>query len=110
MKRIGIFTSGGDAPGMNACIRAAVRTAVYKGIEIYGIRRGDHGMLKGDIIKMDARSVRSTTPNGGTSLRWARSKELIAKEGRQEACDQLQAFGMEGLVAIGGAGTFTGAN
>lgn len=110
MKRIGIFTSGGDSPGMNACIRAAVRTAVYKGIEIYGIRRGYNGMIKGDIYKMESHSVSNIIQKGGTILRSARSKDFMTKEGRQEAYNQLQKFGIEGLVAIGGDGTFTGAN
>ncbi|RAU82558.1 6-phosphofructokinase [Pontibacter arcticus] len=110
MKRIGIFTSGGDSPGMNACIRAAVRTAVYKGIEIYGIRRGYNGMIKGDIYKMESHSVSNIIQKGGTILRSARSKDFMTKEGRQEAYNQLQKFGIEGLVAIGGDGTFAGAN
>jgi 6-phosphofructokinase 1 len=110
MKRIGVFTSGGDAPGMNACIRAIVRAAVYNDIEVYGIRRGYNGMIKGDIFKMESLTVSNIIQKGGTILKSARSKEFMTKEGRQAAYDQLKAFGIEGLVAIGGDGTFTGAN
>ena len=110
MKKIGVFTSGGDAPGMNACIRAIVRTAVYHGIEVYGIRRGYNGMIKGEISKLESYSVSNIIQKGGTILRSARSKDFATKEGRRIAYDQLQKLGIEGLVAIGGDGTFTGAN
>lgn len=110
MKKIGVFTSGGDAPGMNACIRAIVRTAVYHGIEVYGIRRGYNGMIKGEISKLESYSVSNIIQKGGTILRSARSKDFTTKEGRKTAYDQLQKLGIEGLVAIGGDGTFTGAN
>ncbi|MFD3003117.1 6-phosphofructokinase [Pontibacter toksunensis] len=110
MKKIGVFTSGGDAPGMNACIRAIVRTAVYHGIEVYGIRRGYNGMIKGEISRLESYSVSNIIQKGGTILRSARSKDFMTKEGRQKAYDQLQECGIEGLVAIGGDGTFTGAN
>ena len=110
MKKIGVFTSGGDAPGMNACIRAIVRTAVYHGIEVYGIRRGYNGMIKGEISKLESYSVSNIIQKGGTILRSARSKDFMTKEGRQKAYEQLQSCGIEGLVAIGGDGTFTGAN
>ncbi|MCJ8164660.1 6-phosphofructokinase [Pontibacter sp. E15-1] len=110
MKKIGVFTSGGDAPGMNACIRAIVRTAVYHGIEVYGIRRGYNGMIKGEISKLESYSVSNIIQKGGTILRSARSKEFMTKEGRKAAYDQLKNLGIEGLVAIGGDGTFTGAN
>ncbi|TXK49642.1 6-phosphofructokinase [Pontibacter qinzhouensis] len=109
MKRIGVFTSGGDAPGMNACIRAVVRAAVYKGIEVYGIRRGYNGMIRGEIFKMESSSVSNIVQRGGTILKSARSKEFMTREGRQKAFEQLQNFGIEGLVAIGGNGSFTGA-
>ncbi|TXK26899.1 6-phosphofructokinase [Pontibacter qinzhouensis] len=109
MKRIGVYTSGGDAPGMNACVRAAVRAAVYYGLEVYGIKRGYNGMINGEIFKMDSSSVSNIIQKGGTILKSARSKEFMTKEGRQRAYDQLQQFGIEGLVAIGGNGTFTGA-
>ncbi|MFT2011475.1 6-phosphofructokinase [Pontibacter sp. 13R65] len=109
MKRIGVYTSGGDAPGMNACVRAVVRAAVYYGLEVYGIRRGYNGMINGEIFKMDSSSVSNIIQKGGTILKSARSKEFMTKEGRQKAYDQLQQYGIEGLVAIGGNGTFTGA-
>lgn len=109
MKRIAVFTSGGDAPGMNACIRAVVRTAVYHGIEVYGIMRGYSGMIKGEFVKLDSASVSNTIQKGGTILKSARSQKFMTKEGRQQAFDQLVNHGIDGLVAIGGNGTFTGA-
>jgi 6-phosphofructokinase 1 len=109
MKRIAVFTSGGDAPGMNACIRAVVRGAVYHGIEVFGVRRGYNGMINGDIFQMTSHSVSNIVQRGGTILKSARSKEFMTPEGRKKAYDQLQKFGIEGLVAIGGNGTFTGA-
>jgi len=109
IKKIAVFTSGGDAPGMNACIRAVVRSAIYYGIEVYGIRRGYNGMIAGDIYQMTSHSVSNIIQRGGTILKSARSKEFMTKEGRQKAYEQIQKFGIEGLVAIGGNGTFTGA-
>ncbi|WP_221390302.1 6-phosphofructokinase [Dyadobacter sp. NIV53] len=109
MKRIGVFTSGGDAPGMNACVRAVVRGAVYHGIEVFGIRRGYSGMIAGDLYKMESYSVSNIIQRGGTILKSARSKEFMTPEGRKKAYDNLQEHGIEGLVAIGGNGTFTGA-
>ncbi|MCF0059041.1 6-phosphofructokinase [Dyadobacter sp. CY356] len=109
MKRIGVFTSGGDAPGMNACIRAVVRGAVYHGIEVFGIRRGYSGMIAGDVYKMESHSVSNIVQRGGTILKSARSKEFMTPEGRKKAYDQLTAHGIEGMIAIGGNGTFTGA-
>lgn len=109
MKRIAVFTSGGDSPGMNACIRAVVRTAVYHGIEVYGIMRGFKGMIKGEIVKLDSASVSNTVQKGGTLLKSARSQTFMTKEGRQQAFDQLSNHKIDGLVAIGGNGTFTGA-
>ncbi|TDE12894.1 6-phosphofructokinase [Dyadobacter psychrotolerans] len=109
MKRIGVFTSGGDAPGMNACIRAVVRGAVYHGIEVYGIRRGYNGMIAGDVYKMESHSVSNIVQRGGTILKSARSKEFMTPEGRKKAYENLTELGIEGLVAIGGNGTFTGA-
>ncbi len=109
MKKIAVFTSGGDAPGMNACIRAVVRGAVYHGVEIYGIRRGYNGMIAGDIFQMSSHSVSNIIQRGGTILKSARSKEFTTPEGRQLAYDQLKKHGIEGLIAIGGNGTFTGA-
>ncbi|GAB4054479.1 6-phosphofructokinase [Spirosoma litoris] len=109
MKRIAVFTSGGDAPGMNACIRAVVRGAVYHGIEVFGIRRGYSGMINGDIFQMSSHSVSNIVQRGGTILKSARSKEFMTPEGRAKAFEQLKKFDIEGLVAIGGNGTFTGA-
>ncbi|QRR02070.1 6-phosphofructokinase [Dyadobacter sandarakinus] len=109
MKRIGVFTSGGDAPGMNACIRAVVRGAVYHGVEVFGIRRGYSGMIAGDVYKMESHSVSNIVQRGGTILKSARSKEFMTPEGRKKAYDNLIDLGIEGLVAIGGNGTFTGA-
>ncbi|GAB2767651.1 6-phosphofructokinase [Rhabdobacter roseus] len=94
---------------MNACIRAVVRGAVYHGIEVFGIRKGYNGMIAGDIFQMSSHSVSNIVQRGGTILKSARSKEFMTAEGRQKAYDQLQAHGIEGLVAIGGNGTFTGA-
>ncbi|ADB40259.1 6-phosphofructokinase [Spirosoma linguale] len=109
MKRVAVFTSGGDAPGMNACIRAVVRGAVYHGIEVFGIRRGYSGMINGDIFQMTSHSVSNIVQRGGTILKSARSKEFMTPEGRAKAYEQLKKFDIEGLVAIGGNGTFTGA-
>lgn len=109
MKKIAVFTSGGDAPGMNACIRAVVRGAIYHGVEVYGIKRGYNGMISGDIEMMNSKSVSNIVQRGGTILKSARSKEFMTAEGRKKAYDQLQKYGIEGLVAIGGNGTFTGA-
>lgn len=110
MKRIGVFTSGGDAPGMNACIRAVVRTALYYKMEVYGINRGYSGMIKGDIFKMESRNVSSIIQLGGTILQSARSETFRTKPGRRKAFNQLKKLGIEGLVAIGGDGTFSGAS
>jgi len=109
MKRIAVFTSGGDSPGMNACIRAVVRTAVYHGIEVYGIMRGYSGMIKGEFVRLDSASVANTIQKGGTILKSARSQKFLTKEGREQAYNQLVNNGIEGLIAIGGNGTFTGA-
>ncbi len=109
MKRIAVFTSGGDAPGMNACIRAVVRGGLHYGLEVFGIIRGYNGMIKGDIIPLNSQSVSNIIQRGGTILKSARSKEFMTPEGRKKAYDQLKAHGIEGLVAIGGNGTFTGA-
>ncbi len=108
MKKIGVMTSGGDAPGMNAAIRAVVRACEYYNIECVGIYRGYQGMIEGEFEKMDARSVRNIINRGGTILKSARSKEFMTKEGRAKAYDNLIKEGIEGLVLIGGDGTFTG--
>ena len=109
MKRIGVYTSGGDAPGMNACIRAVVRGALYHGVEIYGIRYGYDGMIRGDIKELSSHSVSNIIQKGGTILKSARSEEFRTKEGRQKAYDNLQEHQIEGLICIGGDGSFTGA-
>jgi 6-phosphofructokinase 1 len=109
MNRIAVFTSGGDAPGMNACIRAVVRSAIYYGVEVYGIKRGYDGMINGSIYPMNSHSVSNIVQKGGTILKSARSKEFMTIEGRKKAYQQLRNFDIEGLVAIGGNGTFTGA-
>jgi 6-phosphofructokinase 1 len=109
IRKIGILTSGGDSPGMNAAIRAVVRTAMYKGIEVFGIRRGYQGMIEGDIYKMQTTDVANIIQRGGTILKTARSKEFMTDEGMQKAYDQLQQHGIEALVLIGGDGTFRGA-
>lgn len=109
MKKIAVFTSGGDAPGMNACIRAVVRGAIYHGLEPYGIYRGYNGMINGDIEELDSYKVSNIIHLGGTILKSARSQEFRTKEGRRKAYDSLQKHQIEGLVAIGGNGTFTGA-
>lgn len=109
MKKIAVFTSGGDSPGMNACVRAVVRTAIFKGLDVYGIYRGYEGMIEGDIKRLQSHSVSNIVQRGGTVLKSARSMEFKTPEGRKQAYDNLMALGIEGLVAIGGDGTFTGA-
>src|SRR5690349_7921520 len=106
--KIGVFTSGGDAPGMNAAIRAVVRACTYYKIDCYGIMRGYEGMIEGDIVKLDARSVGNILQRGGTILKSARSKEFRTPEGRAIAYGRLRTEGIDALVAIGGDGTFTG--
>jgi len=109
IKNIGILTSGGDSPGMNAAIRAAVRTGFYYGMDIYGIRRGYQGMIEGDIFKMQTTDVANIIQRGGTILKTARSREFMTIEGMQKAYEQLCRHNIEGLVLIGGDGTFRGA-
>lgn len=109
MKKIAVLTSGGDAPGMNACIRAVVRTGIFHGMEMYGIMYGYDGMINGEIQKMESHAVSNIVQRGGTILKSARSEKFRTKEGRKIAYEQLQKHGIEGLVAIGGDGTFTGA-
>ncbi len=109
MKKIGVFTSGGDSPGMNAAIRSVVRTALNLGITPYGISRGYHGMVQGDIFEMDAHSVSNIMQLGGTILRSARSDAFRTPEGRKKAYEMLKKNGIEGLVGIGGDGTLAGA-
>lgn len=108
ISKIGVFTSGGDAPGMNAAIRAVVRAAIYYQKEVYGIMQGYEGMIDGDIVKLGARSVGNIIQRGGTILKTARSQEFRTKEGRAKAYQNLKKNGIDSLVAIGGDGTFTG--
>jgi 6-phosphofructokinase 1 len=108
ISKIGVFTSGGDAPGMNAAIRAVVRACAYYKKNCLGIMRGYEGMIEGDMIKLDARSVGNIIQRGGTILKTARSKEFRTPEGRQKAYDNIKKQGIEALIAIGGDGTFTG--
>jgi len=109
MKKIGVFTSGGDAPGMNAAVRAVVRWLSSQEVEVVGIKRGYAGMIDGEFIPMTPRDVANIIQRGGTILRTARSKAFMTPEGRAEAAKQLAQAGIEGLVAIGGDGTFRGA-
>ncbi|MFM2118141.1 MAG: 6-phosphofructokinase [Bacteroidota bacterium] len=107
--RIGVLTSGGDSPGMNAAIRAVVRTGLYYGLEMYGIMRGYQGLIEDDIFKMNGRSVANIIQRGGTILKTARCLEFMEKSGRQKAYDNLKKRGIDGLVVIGGDGSFRGA-
>ena len=109
VKRIGVLTSGGDAPGMNAAVRAVVRSALSKGMEVYGIRRGYVGLINGDIIKMDERSVSDIIHRGGTTLYTARCPEFRTAEGVAKGKAKCDELGIEGLVVIGGDGSFRGA-
>lgn len=109
IKKIGVLTSGGDAPGMNAAVRAVVRTALSKGMEVYGIRRGYVGLINGDIFQMDARSVSDIIHRGGTMLYTARCPEFRTEEGLDRAKAKCEELGLEGLVVIGGDGSFRGA-
>jgi 6-phosphofructokinase 1 len=109
VKRIGVLTSGGDAPGMNPCVRAVVRSALYHGLEVYGIRRGWNGLIHGDIVKLDQKSVSHTINRGGTILYTARSKEFMTEEGQRKAVSTCKFLGLDSIIAIGGDGTFRGA-
>ncbi|HIS52128.1 MAG TPA: 6-phosphofructokinase [Candidatus Onthomonas avicola] len=108
VKRIGVLTSGGDSPGMNAAVRAVVRTAMYRGIDVIGIRRGWNGLISGDVFRMDAQSVAHIINRGGTILYTARSDEFRTEEGQKKAVATCKLLGIEGVVAIGGDGTFRG--
>ena len=109
MKRIGVLTSGGDAPGMNAAVRAVVRTALNRGIECIGIRRGWSGLINGDFVRLDSKSVSHIINKGGTILYTARCPEFLDAEGRAKAIATCKMLGLNGIVAIGGDGTFRGA-
>jgi 6-phosphofructokinase 1 len=107
--KIGVLTSGGDSPGMNAAVRAVVRTGIYHGLEVFGIMRGYNGMIENDIFKMESRSVANIIQRGGTILKCARSKSFLQPEGRKIAYENLKSHGIDGLVVIGGDGSFKGA-
>ena len=109
VKRIGVLTSGGDAPGMNPCVRSVVRTALYHGIECYGIRRGYNGLISGDIIRLDEKNISHIINRGGTILYTARSQEFMTPEGQQKAASTCKFLGLDSIIAIGGDGTFRGA-
>ncbi|MCQ2550855.1 MAG: 6-phosphofructokinase [Clostridia bacterium] len=109
MKKIGVLTSGGDAPGMNAAIRAVVRKGIDLGLEVYGIQRGFEGLMEGEIEKMTLGSVADILQRGGTMLKTARSERFLTVEGREKAISVLSTFGIEGLVVIGGNGSLRGA-
>src|SRR6185437_3146236 len=108
--KIGVLTSGGDAPGMNAAIRAVVRTGIYNGLEVFGIMRGYSGMIENDIVPMHSRSVANIIQRGGTILKTARCKEFFEFDGRKKAYNNLKKLGINGLVIIGGDGSFRGAH
>jgi 6-phosphofructokinase 1 len=110
MKKIGVFTSGGDAPGMNACVRAVVRAGIYNGLEVVGIQYGYEGMIEGKFVDLQARSVSNIIQRGGTILRTARSEHFRTVEGRELAAKHLKAADIEALIALGGDGTFQGAS
>jgi 6-phosphofructokinase 1 len=107
--KIGVLTSGGDSPGMNACVRAVVRTGIYHGLEVYGIMRGYLGMVENDIFRMESKSVANIIQRGGTILKTSRCSEFFTKEGRKAAYENLKKHGINGLVIIGGDGSFRGA-
>ena len=109
ISNIAVLTSGGDAPGMNAASRSVVRSAAFYKLNCFGVYRGYEGMIEGSIKPLGPRSVNNIINKGGTILKSARSNEFRTKEGRKKAYDKLQELGIEGLVAIGGNGTFTGA-
>ena len=109
VSKIAVLTSGGDAPGMNAAIRAVVRTGLYHGLEVYGVVRGYNGMIEDDIFPMDSKSVANIIQRGGTILKTARSKDFFETSGREKAYQNLKKRGIDGIVVIGGDGSFKGA-
>lgn len=109
IKRIAVFTSGGDAPGMNAAIRAVVRTANYHDLHVYGINRGYSGMISGDISRLENRDVANIIHRGGTILKTSRSEKFRTPEGREQAYESLIAHDIDACIAIGGNGTYAGA-
>ncbi len=108
--KIGVLSSGGDAPGMNAAIRAVVRTGIFYGLEVFGIMRGYQGLIENDIVPMHSRSVANIIQRGGTILKTARCKDFFEPAGRKKAYEHMKALGLNGLVVIGGDGSFRGAN
>lgn len=110
IKKIGVLTSGGDAPGMNACVRAVVRTCMYHKVKTYGIMSGYSGLINGEVVPMDSKSVANIIQRGGTILKSSRSKEFMTKEGREKAYKTLQKHKIDAMIVIGGNGTFTGAD
>src|SRR5450432_3101663 len=110
VSKIGVLTSGGDSPGMNAAVRAVVRTGIYNGLEVFGIMRGYSGIIENDIIPLHSRSVANIIQRGGTILKTARCKEFFEYEGRSRAHANLKKLGVNGLVVIGGDGSFRGAH
>jgi len=110
VKKIAVLTSGGDSQGMNAAVRAVVRSGLYRGLEVFGIQRGYQGLLNEDLRPMDLRSVGDIIQRGGTILQTARCKEFMTSEGQQRGADVLRKYGIDGLVVIGGDGSYQGAN
>ena len=110
IKKIGVLTSGGDAPGMNAAIRAVVRAAIFNGCEAYGIYDGYEGLIEGNIVRMHSHDVSNIIQRGGTILKTGRSAEFMKADFRAKAAEHIRALGIEGLVCIGGDGSFRGAH
>jgi 6-phosphofructokinase 1 len=110
INKIGVMTSGGDAPGMNAAVRAVVRTAIFENLEVYGIYRGYEGLIDGQIEQLHSHSVSNIIQRGGTILKTARSQRFMTSEGRLQSYENLRKFDLDAMVAIGGNGTFTGAD
>ncbi|MEZ5172586.1 MAG: 6-phosphofructokinase [Bacteroidia bacterium] len=110
MKNLAVLTSGGDAPGMNACIRAVVRTAAFHQVKVTGVMAGYQGLINGDFKELDATAVGNIIQKGGTILKTARSKEFMSAEGRAKAAEQMTLAGIQGLIVIGGDGSFRGAD
>lgn len=110
MKKIAVLTSGGDAPGMNAAVRAVIRTATVLEVDVVGVTYGYQGLIEGDFVDFTSSSASNIIQRGGTILKSARSEEFRTKEGRQKAFEQIQQKGVDGVIAIGGDGTFTGAS
>ncbi len=109
LKSIGVLTSGGDAPGMNACVRAVTRAAINEGWKVWGIYRGWQGLIEGKIQELTTESVSSTIQRGGTILKTARSKDFMTQEGREKAYENIQKFGIDAIIVIGGNGSLAGA-